>query len=94
MNIQSLRLAMVALSRYLNKLPISFACNTSAATSFFIASIRLLNDSGLSAFLLLRALPAAALAPVEHSHGLQVRISAACLAGRSGVHPFAMLRLQ
>ena len=34
------------------------------------------------------------LAPVDRSHGFQVRISAACLARRSGVHPFAMLRLQ
>lgn len=81
-------------SLYLKKCSISFACDTTAATSFFIAPNRRLNDSGLSALRLLRALPAAVLAPVDRSHGFQVRISAACLARRSGVHPFAMLRLQ
>lgn len=79
---------------YLTMRLISFACDTSAATSRFIASSRRLNDSGLSALRLLRALPAAVLAPVEHSHGFQVRISAACLTLRSCVHPFAMLCLQ
>ena len=79
---------------HFKKLLISLACAISAATSLFNSRVRLLNDSGLSALRLLRAVPAAVLGPVEHSHGLQVRMSAACRARRSCVHPFAMLSLQ
>ena len=40
------------------------------------------------------ALPAVVVGPVEHFHGHQVRISAACRARRSGVQVVAMLHLQ
>ena len=70
------------------------AATSSAATSFLSSPSRLVIESGLSAFRLLRAMPAAVLGPVDRSQGLQVRISAACLARRSDVHPLAMLRPQ
>lgn len=46
------------------------------------------------AFLDAFALPSAVRGPMDHSHGFHPRISAACLALRSGVQPFAMMRLQ
>ena len=39
-------------------------------------------------FLDTTALPAAVFAPVDFSQGFHVRINSACLALRSGVHPF------
>jgi len=40
------------------------------------------------------AFPRTVAGPVDRSHGFQVRISADCLALRSGVQPFAMVSLQ
>jgi hypothetical protein len=46
------------------------------------------------AFLDAFALPSSLRGPVDCSHGFHVRISAACLARRSGVQPFAIACLQ
>lgn len=81
-------------ARYLNLALISFACCTSVLTSCLRACILRLNELGLSALRLLRALPSADCGPVDRSHGFQVRIIAACRALRSAVQPFAMVCLQ
>lgn len=52
------------------------------------------NKPSLNALREALALPSAVLGPVDFSHGLQLRISAACRARRSDVQPLPMLLLQ